>query len=325
MDRPPPTQWIGYLLDALEENERAEVEQALRERGDWRQELAALRRRLSCLELARPEVTPPPGLAARTCRLIFDAVRDGVVPAVESIARPRCGRGRNGAFRFTPVGDYWSGGGPSWSWLDLAVAACVIAGFFGLLFPALVDQQVRSQAAQCRENLRLAHRGISDYGMRLAGVSPLPSVLPEAISGQGIRPGFTNGSNAVAVPRVMCCPTVLAAFRRESQDRPTWRTASFTPHAAGLASQGLASPRGVAGWPVYQAAFPVRGDSASEYGVLLRDPDLALSPCEAIPPHVRGWNVLFEDGHVVFLPPRPEVSETADFAFRAAALVDAPR
>ncbi|MGQ9821733.1 MAG: hypothetical protein ACUVQK_07725 [Thermogutta sp.] len=321
MDKPPPTQWIGYLLDALEENERAELEQALRERADWRQELAAFRRRLSCLELARPDVSPPPGLAARTCKFIFDAVREGVVPAVESIARPRCGRGRNGVFRFTPVGDYWSGGGPSWSWLDLAVATCVIAGFFCLLFPALVDQRVRSQAAQCRENLRLAHRGISDYGMRLAGVSPLPSLLPEEVSNShGNWSGMTNRSNAVAVPRVMCCPTVLAAFWRQSLDRPTWRTATFMPHA-----EGLASPRGVAGWPVYQAAFSVRGDSASEYAVLLRDPDLALSPCKAIPAHVRGGNVLFEDGHVVFLRPRPEVSETADFTVRAAALVDSPR
>lgn len=320
MDKPSPTQLIGYLLDALEEDERAEIEQLLRERADWREELSALRRRLACLERARPDITPPPGLAARTCQFIFAAVREGVVPAVESITRPRAGRLPRGPFRFTPISDYWSGGGPAWSWLDLLVAACVVVGFLGLLFPALVDHRVRSQAAQCRENLRTAHRGISDYGMRLAGFSTLPTAFLEELSGRGDPPGSAARPAAVAVPRVMCCPTALAAFQRQSRDMAPWPTAAPSPPETPLAS-GLS----VNGWPVYQVGVAAREGTASEYAVLLRDPDFRRSPCQILPPHVRGWNVLFDDGHVVLLPPRPEPSATVDFAVRAAALVDTPR
>lgn len=324
MDKPSPTQLIGYLLDALEDDERAKIEQLLRERTDLRQELSALRRRLQCLELARPEIAPPPGLAARTCQFIFDAVRDGVVPAVESITRTRTGRGRRGPFRFTPVSDYWSGGGPAWSWLDLLVAACVVVGFLGLLFPAVVHHRVRSEAAQCRENLRAAHRGISDFGMRLAGFSGLPVLLPEDLTGQSTRSGDETGDEigpaAVVVPRVMCCPTALSAFKPQAPAPAAWPTpvsmVAETPYTGG---------RSVSAWPVYQMGAAARAGSADEYTVLLRDPDFSRSACEIVPPHVSGWNVLFEDGHVVFLPPRPEASATADFAVRASALVGPSR
>lgn len=320
MDRPSPTQLIGYLLDALEEDERAEVEQLLRERADLRQELSLLRRRLAGLEWARLDCAPPPGLAARTCQFIFSAVRDGLVPGVESIARPRAGRMPRGPFRFTPISDYWSGGAPAWSWLDLLVAACVVVGFLGLLFPALVDQRVRSQAAQCRENLRTVHRGISDYGMRLAGHSTLPTGLLEEITGQGDHPGSASRAAPVAVPRVMCCPTALAAFKRQSRDPEPWPAAlSAQP------GKSIATGASIDGWPVYRVETAARGEAASEFTVLLRDPEFRRSPCEIVPPHVRGWNLLFDDGHVVFLPPRAEPPASADFAIRAAALVDTPR
>ncbi len=326
MDKPSPTLLIGYLLNALEDEERAKLEQLFCERPEVCRELAAIRHRLARLEWARPDIDPPPGLAARTCKFIFDAVRDGVLPAVGRGAAHRRPHSPQGRFCFTPIHDYWRSGGPAWSWLDLAVAACVLIGFLGLLFPALVDWRVRSQTAQCRENLRSAYRGMSDYEAHLAGFS-MPAVWQEPATVWGGESQPRIAPPAMAVPRVMCCPTAVNISQRHSQGGVAWENSGESP--ARDSSMGALQVRG---WPVYRIHRMWPLGTASEYAVLMRDPDLSRSSCEIVPPHVRGWNVLFEDGHVVFMPPHPvslpppsQSLNTSGFAVQAAALAAAPQ
>ncbi len=61
---------VGYLLDALEEEEVRHVEQTLQTSVTVRQCVEVLRLALVPLEADREHVTPPVGLAARTCRRI---------------------------------------------------------------------------------------------------------------------------------------------------------------------------------------------------------------------------------------------------------------
>jgi len=61
---------VGYLLDALEEEEVRHVEQTLQTSMTIRQRLEVLRLALFPLEADREHVSPPAGLAARTCKRI---------------------------------------------------------------------------------------------------------------------------------------------------------------------------------------------------------------------------------------------------------------
>jgi len=66
----PREDLLGYLLDALEDSERARIEAALAQDASLQEELAQLRRLLNLLEPARQTSDPPPGLAERTCAWI---------------------------------------------------------------------------------------------------------------------------------------------------------------------------------------------------------------------------------------------------------------
>jgi len=63
-------QLFGYILDALDDNERESLERRLIREPDLREELAAARRKLMPLSEAVVDFEPPPGLAERTCRFV---------------------------------------------------------------------------------------------------------------------------------------------------------------------------------------------------------------------------------------------------------------
>jgi len=65
-------QLFGYILDALDDNERESLERRLIREPDLRDELAAARRRLQPLREAVVEFEPPPGLADRTCNYVAE-------------------------------------------------------------------------------------------------------------------------------------------------------------------------------------------------------------------------------------------------------------
>jgi hypothetical protein len=64
-------QLLGYLLNALDHDERREVEQMLASSAALRAELEALRRDLLKLEVASEVFEPPASLTERTCDVIF--------------------------------------------------------------------------------------------------------------------------------------------------------------------------------------------------------------------------------------------------------------
>lgn len=66
-------QLLGYLLDALDAEERAEVEQILRERPELERELAVLSQMVTPLEAVVVTYEPPEGLVDRTCGFIADS------------------------------------------------------------------------------------------------------------------------------------------------------------------------------------------------------------------------------------------------------------
>ena len=65
---------LGYLLNALDDREVAQVERELARQPHLRSELAILQRDLSPLNYMGDPVEPPPQLASRTCAKIWDTL-----------------------------------------------------------------------------------------------------------------------------------------------------------------------------------------------------------------------------------------------------------
>src|SRR6516165_783362 len=109
---------LGYLLNAVEPEERSAVERSLAQDARLRDELALLRTGLAPLDGERAHHEPPKGLAQRCCEFVF--TRD-IMPARLSPATSR----------ETPRPRH------RWSRLDLAVGGAIAAAVAVLILPAI--------------------------------------------------------------------------------------------------------------------------------------------------------------------------------------------
>ena len=131
---------LGYLLGALEPEERNSVEECLAGQPELRRELDALDRALCLLKVDKGHCDPPLGLADRTCEFVVLKAT-----AISTAARPT--------------------GTPSrWSIADFVVAAGIFLAASMLIFPALGQSRRAARVAQCQDNMR-------DMGVALAGYS----------------------------------------------------------------------------------------------------------------------------------------------------------
>lgn len=157
-------QLIGYLLNALDEEEREEIEQELVRCPELRAKLQRLKRRLSVLELGRRESAPPQGLADRTCRFVFQSCRPLAAGQAAETRRPAVPtNSRATGFRLSPLSDYLVGHGVNWSLADLVVGTLVILIVVSLLFPALAEVRFRSRVLACRDNYRELYQAVHQY------------------------------------------------------------------------------------------------------------------------------------------------------------------
>lgn len=308
------TQLIGYLLDALDEEEREQIEQELARRPELRKKLQRLKDRLGFLDLGRVDVSPPQGLAERTCQLVLQS-RQTVLsdcPVSASVGLRKRGQSvdrRVFGFRLSPLGDYWAGHGTNWSFADLAVGTLVVLIVISLLFPALAEVRFRSRVVVCRDNCRELYQTIHQY----QDLKDLPG--PEGVAQASLAVvGFSRG-NAFTWPALRPCPGVVVdADLGGDQASRAFEPAGFTfenqPRRAGLGYLPVTySSDSSEGWipsfdQVSLAALPVWRDRPHP-----RDCEGWSWNHEA-----RGENWLFADGHVVFLPRRGGASQRAILA-----------
>ncbi|MGQ9761646.1 MAG: hypothetical protein ACUVQH_07015 [Thermogutta sp.] len=296
-----PAQLVGYLLNALEDEEREQIEQELLRRPELRKKLQRLKRRMTILELGRVEVSPPRGLAERTCQKVFQTRQASVsgatgVSAAAMLKRLSGGGRHVCGFRLSPLADYWAGQGPNWSFADLAVGVLVVLIVVSLLFPALAEVRFRSKVLACRDNFRELSQVIHHYqnfsNIRgLEGITQANLAVVEQLVGTA-RWG----------PMFRSCPGVP-----EKMDRDFWANLGHNPFL--LVSTELGKEEDVDSELL--GYMPMIPESA---GLSSWDDQVSLA---AVPlwrdrPHPRdcgGWswnhdgrgeNWLFADGHVVF-------------------------
>lgn len=164
---------VGYLLDALDPEEKREVERCLREQPDAGTQLELLRKALEPLALDRDMVEPPAGLCERTLARAEAQRTPAVVGASSRSAALRL-------LRVEPTArSNW------WRRSDVLVAACLILCVTILIPPGLTYLRYRADIATCQNNLHDFYQALSGYSDRHQGVFPDVTAVkaPDKVAG----------------------------------------------------------------------------------------------------------------------------------------------
>lgn len=296
--------WVGFLIGALDEHQRDEVEQHIAQDSGAAEELDQLRSRLNLLSDGLDEAAPPSGLASRTCALLdnphlfaktLDETLDSAPAAQEDAPQPK----RREAFE--SIG----GGRASFTLMDMLVAigACVAA--VAIFFPALASSRLLATRLQCENNLHQVGLALQDFA------SNSPDRRYPKIATQG--PTSVTGSYApkligdghITYPELLRCteqqdgdlnvqpmPT-LAQLENAPADELNElqrRLANVYNYNMGSVLDGKLRAAAMRG----RANFPVASDV-----VLLDDQEIVPQA------HKDGRiNILYDDGHVEFAAPK---------------------
>jgi len=130
---------IGYLLDSVDEEERAEIESARQSpetASKIEHDLAMLERALQPLERDRDFIAPPTGLAERTIAAVKQAAADTRPTLSESIESDSVIRPR--------------------VWLDRVILTAASLAAIILLAPLLLETMEDARATRAQQNLQCA-------------------------------------------------------------------------------------------------------------------------------------------------------------------------
>ena len=285
-------QLLGYLLGALDAAETRQVEEELDRNPALRVEMARFQELLSRLGMDEEpeEFDPPHRLADRACDFVAANADDAAV-ASAALASP---------LRLSPAGPAPGDSGRGYSFTDMLVACSVLLTLGALLFPSINNMRLQAQRATCQYRLVQTGAALWDFAqLRPDRRYPL---IPE------------NGNFAVAgnVPFTLW----NAGFMPEAQNF-LCPAARQTERFAALPMPSVCEVRDSTGPALRSCQQRMGGTYAYNMGysrdnhlvpaVLLARSDFALVADtlgdQTSPPHDgMGLNVLYEDGHIRFLP-----------------------
>jgi hypothetical protein len=268
-------QLIGYLLGALDDDERSQVEALIERQPELRAELETLKRTIYPLAADMDDDLPPPDLVGRTCDYVWRESRLLPVELSAECEQPMRLR-------------------------DLAVAASILCATLLILFPAVSYSRFTAEMNGCRENLRHLGQALARFSEDHGGYFPVvPEVGPLSAAGSYAPQLMAVG--LLREPRYLQCP---GNANRDEQFRvPTIeeiRVAGFQQRAQLLEQAG--GDYGYRLGYVHEGRYvPVR-NLRRELAVILSDtPSRNLDGSPSTNHGSRGQNFLFESGSVKFL------------------------
>ncbi len=288
---------LGYLLDALEPDERAEVEQKLKHSQELQDELALLSQALEPLEPAVGHYPPPIGLAERACE--FVARRTMVMTFAGA-------GGDTQAAETLPRSSRWSLS--DWTLADWAVAAGIFLAAAMIFFPAVSHSRYTARLAACQDNLRRIGVALAQYSGLHRGY--FPEVPAEGnLSAAGIYAPTLVNDQLLADPHALICPgsdlaSQVSTFKvptldelRRAQGKNLARLqqsmgGSYGYHL-GYASDGHVQPMRNLQRPSFALMADAPRHQPAQGG--------AVPLPQSLNHDGSGQNVLFEDGHVGYL------------------------
>ncbi|HTU27396.1 MAG TPA: hypothetical protein VMF30_18445, partial [Pirellulales bacterium] len=270
---------VGYLLDALEPHEKLAVETQLSRDPALRQDLEAIRQKLSLLEPDQAHYTPPPGLAERTCEFVCSRIEVALTPAAPAPAR--------------------------WRLVDFAVAAAVFLAASVLFLPAISKSRFAMQVTGCQNNLRELGRSLAQFANVNGGRFP-SLVHGEQQFPAGVYATKLSDNGLLDEPSKVICPSSIQAAEvgefhlpalDEIQRVSREKQADLFRRMGGSYGYNL-------GYLNDGRYFPTENLQRKNFALMADAPDMLPSdPASRNPAQVssanhgrKGQNVLFEDG-----------------------------
>jgi anti-sigma-K factor RskA len=142
-------QLLGYVLGALDKEEREEIGRRLRRDAELRSELLSAIESVKPLRAAPRDLVPPRGLARRTCAMVAayaESTAQLVAAAARRTARPLASRMSASAMAPSSI--------CGWRWVDLVTLATIATAASLLLFPAIHMSRARARLANCQSNFQ---------------------------------------------------------------------------------------------------------------------------------------------------------------------------
>jgi len=280
---------IGYLLQAIEPDEHAAVEQHLKNDPALRDDCELLRACLAPLAHDKEHHAPPPGLASRCCDFIY--TRTDVMPAA-----------------VTAAGDARPINRRRWSWLDMTVGGAIAVAVAVLLVPAIYQSQAMAQRTACQKNLQDIGTAMATYSGRNGGYYPVAHPDDPVHIGSAWAPKLVGMLSRGE--RTFVCPSA------PPMDDPSFHV----PTMAELEALNQAQLAQVSGHLSGDYGATLGYKDHGKYTVPRRSNrgDVALA-ADAAGPGAKnslnhggqGQNVLFRDNSVKFLT-SPEIAGTHD-------------
>lgn len=301
---------LGYLLGAMQPDERREIESRLAVDADLRAELSLLQTLLA--ESGDPThlLDPPAGLARRTCEFIARLRSEDATQLAfdrSFFGRPADTTALSGSSSAAAVGlaaaAAWSepGAAPNagrWRLSDFVTLGGIALAASLLLFPALASWRYGQQSTVCRDKMHRISMALIDYSRLHGGLMPevpedgplghagvyAPRLLDAGLvedSSLFLCPGCSNDPDAFAVPR-------LDDLRRATADQEATLARTMGGgygYALGYVEDGE-----------YR---PLRNLNRATFAVLSDKPGAGSRG--SLNHGCGGQNVLFEDGHAEFL------------------------
>ena len=285
-------QLIGYLLGALDATECRQVEAELDRDPALRVEMARFQELLSRLGMDEEpeEFDPPKGLAGRTCDFVAEN-GDAAAVAQSALSSP---------VRLSPAGPVQGDSGRGYTFTDMLVACSVLLTFGALLFPSINNMRMQAQRATCQYRLVQTGAALWEYAQLQpyhrypwipeSGNFAVAGNVPFTVRNAGYTPERQNSF----------CPSVSSFESVGSSDCPT---VEEVQRARG--SQLRSCQQRMGGTFAYNMGYVSGGRLiASTLGAREDFALVADAPGDMTrPPHDgKGVNVLYEDGHLRFLP-----------------------
>lgn len=278
-------QLIGYLLDAIDPNERASVERELVQNAELRRELALLQRSLTGLDTDRGHYDPPIDLVERTLEFVGDSPsRTPVLPRMSPDRSPPIGRSR-------------------WTIADLLVTAGVLIAASLVFIPAVRQSRYTSRVTGCQNNLRQLGVALASYAERNDRFFPqVPTKGPLAAAGVYAQTLVYSGF--LDDPHLVICPASALA-----ENARTFHVPSAEELRDAEAPKLVELHRSMGGSYGYTLGYvakgryhPTKNFGRVNFALMADTPTCAPTNNVVTDNHGgTGQNVLFEDGHVAHL------------------------
>jgi hypothetical protein len=275
-------QLLGYLLDALDADEREAVEAEIQRNPRLGREVELLHESLDPLRADNEDFDPPEGLASQTCAFVKSHISRAARVTMSPVVR--------------------TSEGSSWSLADLAVAASVFFAAAMLLFPALQQSRISARLASCQNNLRQLGTALTQYSDSHHGMFPTIEKTGNMASAGVYAVKLQQASLLDGVQRVICAASPLAGQSDLVYvPKPEELESARGEQLARMLRLMGGSYGYTLGYEDESGYHGVKNKHRASFAIMADMPPVTDQGKVSLNHGGCGQNVLYEDGHVSYL------------------------